>query len=227
MNAEMFLKGRGVTRLCHFTKLKDLTHIIATDNGILASNAIRPDVRDPKDPARYDGELDYVCCSVEYPNSWYLSKAQGRDNDQVFSEWAVIFIDLSVLRHRSIKFCPCNAARLHGAYIKDNILEMDMLFASPDILNWKRTPKMLNCCPTNGQAEILVKDNIPFNFIKGFAVCDEDDAKRIYSMLKTFGKPDVPIFVAPDVLGTKWSRLIKEGVRPEEIVLFNGKEELQ
>ena len=227
MSAELFLRERGVTRLCHFTKLKDLTHIIATDNGILASNAIRPDVKDPKDPARYDGEMDYVCCSVEYPNSWYLRKAQERDEDQIFREWAVVFIDLSVLRHRSIKFCPCNAAKMRGAYIKDNVSDMDSLFASPDILNRKRTAQMLPCCPTNDQAEILVKDNIPFSFLRGFAVCCEDDAKRIYAMLKTFGKPAVPIYVAPDVLGTKWSRQIREGVRPEEIALFDGKEGLQ
>lgn len=227
MSAEVFLKEKGVTRLCHFTKLKDLTHIISTDNGILASNAIRPDVKDAKDPARYDGELDYVCCSVEYPNSWYLRKAQERDNNQIFREWVVVYIDLSVLKYRSMKFCPCNAARNRGAYIKDNVDEMGALFASPDVLNWRRTATMLTCCPTNDQAEILIKDNVPFHFIKGFAVCCEEDAKRIYSMMKVYDKPDVPIYVAPDVLGTKWSQLVRDGIRPEETVIYTGKEGLQ
>ena len=227
MNAELFLKERGVTRLCHFTKLKDLVHIIATDNGVLASNAIRPDVKDPKDPARYDGELDYVCCSVEYPNSWYLRKAQERDQDQIFKEWAVVYIDLSVLKYRSIKFCPCNAARERGVYIREDLSELGSLYASPDILNRRRAAQMLTCCPTNDQAEILIRDSIPFNFIKGFAVCNQDDARMIYSMLKTFEKPDVPIYVAPDVLGTKWSRQIREGVRPDEIAVFNRRGDLQ
>lgn len=227
MNAELFLRERGVTRLCHFTKLKDLVHIIATDNGVLASNAIRPDVKDQKDPARYDGELDHVCCSIEYPNSWYLRKAQERDEDQIFKEWAVVYIDLSVLKYRPIKFCPCNAARNRGAYIKEDFSGMGSLFASPDILNRRRTAQMLTCCPTNDQAEILVKDSIPFNFIKGFAVCCQDDAKMIYSMMKTFGKPDIPIYVAPDVLGTKWSRQIREGVRPDEIAVFDRRGDLQ
>lgn len=227
MSAEIFLKERGVTRLCHFTKLKDLTHIIATDNGILASNAIRPDVKDPKDPARYDGELDYVCCSVEYPNSWYLRKAIGRDENHIFKEWAVVYIDLSVLKYRSMKFCPCNAATKRGAYIKENVAEIGELFASPDILRRTRTGTMLTCCPTNDQAEILIKDNIPFSYINGFAVCCEEDAKRVYSMLKTFDKPDVPIYVAPDILGTAWSQMVRSGIRPKETIIYAGKGEQQ
>ena len=48
-------------------------------------------------------------------------------------------------------------------------------------------------------------------------------AKIVYAMMKTFGKKDLPIYVAPDVLGTKWSRQIREGIRPEETVIYNNK----
>lgn len=221
MNAESFLRNRGVTRLCHFTKLKNLVHIIAGNEGILASSAIRPDTQDAKDPERYDGELDYVCCSVEYPNSWYLVKAQKRDADQIFKGWVVVFIDLSVLECRMIKFCPCNAAKNRGAYIQDDISQIGSLFASPNVRNWTRPPRMLTCCPTDDQAEILIKGNIPSSFIKGIGVCCQDDAKIAYSMLKTFGKSDIPIYMAPDVLDTKWSTQVRAGIRPDEIYVFD------
>ena len=217
MTAESFLKERGVTRLCHFTKLNNLVHIIDADNGILASNASRPDVKDPKDAERQDGELNDVCCSIEYPNSWYLKKVQDRDENQIFREWVVIYIDLAVLSHRSIKFCPCNAAKARGKFIKSNISELSSLFASPNIQCRRRPSQMLTCCPTDDQAEILIEDNIPFRFINGLAVCCEDDAKTVYSMLRCYGK-DVPIYVAPDVLNTSWSQAIRNGVRPNEVL---------
>ena len=78
MSCLNYLLNRGVTRLCHFTKLKDLTHILLSDDGIVSSTAIRPDVKDQKDPERYDGELDYVCCSIEYPITREISKTSIR-----------------------------------------------------------------------------------------------------------------------------------------------------
>ena len=90
MSVYSVLQSRGVTRLCHFTKLQQLTHILSSGEGILASNSIRPDIKNVADQARYDGELNYVCCSVEYPNSWFLNKAIQRDTDTIFNEWVVI-----------------------------------------------------------------------------------------------------------------------------------------
>lgn len=67
MSAYDILAARGFTRLCHFTKLQSLTHIITSENGILASSSIRQDTKNVNDTARYDGELNFVCCSVQYP----------------------------------------------------------------------------------------------------------------------------------------------------------------
>ena len=66
MNGYDILVARGVTRLCHFTKLQNFTHIILSAEGILASSSIRQDVKNVIDKERYDGELDYVLlfCSV-------------------------------------------------------------------------------------------------------------------------------------------------------------------
>ena len=225
MSCQNYLLDRGVTRLCHFTKLKDLTHILLSDYVIVSSTAIRPDVKDQKDPERYDGELDYICCSIEYPNSWYLRQAQQRDADHVFRDWVTVYIDLDILNCRDVKFCPCNAAKHYGAYILSDESKISSLYSSPNVLDRVRTPQMLSCCPTDDQAEILIRDNIPYNFFRGIAVCNETVAQQVYSIIRTYEKTPLPIYIAPNVLNTNWSSSIRSGIRPEETKL-TVKEEL-
>jgi hypothetical protein len=225
MSAYDVLKTRGVTRLCHFTKFQSLTHIITSAEGILASSSIRQDTKNVNDTARYDGELDSVCCSVQYPNSWFLNAAMQNNPDQIFKDWVVLYVDLSILKYKNAKFCPCNASKSSGAYINGNMDNIDSIFATYiHISRYQRSPKMLSCCPTDGQAEILIEDSIPREYINGIAVGDEDVANRVYTMLKIYGMVHIPLYVAPDVLTTKWSNMIKNGLHPEEIQ-YNPPEE--
>lgn len=211
------LKSREVSRLCHFTKLQNLTHILATEDGIIASGSIQQDTKNVNDIARYDGELDYVCCTIEYPNSWFLNSAIRSDIDKVFKDWVVLCIDLDVLLVRRAKFCECNASKAHGQFIQNDFENIDQIFADRvSSFQWPRTPKMLLCCPTNGQAEVLVKDNIPRRFITRIIVGNFDVAERVYAMQKIFGISKIPIYIAPDVLSTSWSGMIKQGNRPQE-----------
>lgn len=69
MGAYEILCQHGVTRLCHFTKLQSLSHILLSPDGIMATSRIDSDMLNQVDDVRADGELDYVCCSIEYPNS--------------------------------------------------------------------------------------------------------------------------------------------------------------
>ena len=48
MSAYDILSSRGVTRLCHFTKLQSFTHIITSLEGILSSNFIRAFLKSKK-----------------------------------------------------------------------------------------------------------------------------------------------------------------------------------
>lgn len=217
MSAYDILITRGVTRLCHFTKFQNLTHIITSIDGVLASGSIRQDTKNVNDTARYDGELDFVCCSVQYPNSWFLKRAIQNNLDQIFREWVVLYIDLSILKYKNTKFCPCNASKANGAYISKNMDNIDSIFASTvSTFAYPRTSKMLSCCPTDGQAEILIENSIPRKYIKGIAVGNEDVAGRVYSILKMYDMEHISIYTAPDVLTTEWSNMIKEGCSPNE-----------
>ena len=218
MSAYDILTRRGVTRLCHFTKLQNLTHIITCADGILASSSIRQDTKNVNDTARYDGELDFVCCSVQYPNSWFLHKAMQNYPDKIFSEWVVLYIHLNILEYKNTKFCPCNASRANGAYISKNMDNIDSIFASTvSTFAYPKTSKMLSCCPTDGQAEILIENNIPRKYIQAIAVGNEDVAGRVYSILKINNQKHISIYIAPDILTAKWSHMIKKGCSPNEI----------
>lgn len=211
------LSARGVTRLCHFTKLSNFTQIITSPEGILASSSIRQDIKDVTDTARYDGELDYVCCSVEFPNSWFLKKSIQMNTDKIFKDWVVLYINPKILNVKEAKYCPCNASKEFGKYICNRMETIASIFDERlATFSYARTEKMLFCCPTDGQAEILIKDNIPRDYFSGIAVGNRDIARRIYSMLKLYDLTFMPIYLAPDVLSVKWSELARRGERPQE-----------
>lgn len=218
MSAYDILIERGVTRLCHFTKLQNLTHIINSSDGILATSLIPQDIKSVNDTIRYDGELDFICCSIQYPNSWFLTKTMQNDSDEIFRDWVVLYVDLSILKHKFMKFCPCNASREKGAYISKNMDDIGSIFApTVSTFSHPRTLKMLSCCPTDGQAEILIENSIPRRYIYGIAVGDEDIAGRVCSILKIYCQKQISIYIAPDVLTTKWSDMIRKGIIPDEI----------
>lgn len=218
MIAYDILKNRGVTRLCHFTKLQSFTHIISSSEGILASNSIRQDIKHVTDKERYDGELDYVCCTVEYPNSWFLKSAIKNSTDNIFKEWIVLYIDLNILKEREAKFCPCNASKANGKNIESDMEKVEDIFNSKVLtFDYGRTSNMLPCCPTDGQAEILIKNNIPSKYVIGIAVGNEDIADRVNSIFITLNMEQRPIYIAPEVLTSEWSSIIKKGRRPNEI----------
>ncbi|WP_037351155.1 DarT ssDNA thymidine ADP-ribosyltransferase family protein [Selenomonas sp. FOBRC9] len=218
MSTYHILSARGVNRLCHFTKLQSFTHIILHETGILARDSIRQDTKNVTDQERYDGELDYVSCSIQYPNSWFLKKAMQNDTNKIFQEWVVLYINLNILASRKAKFCPCNASKGRGCYIKENMEEIESIFAHRiPTFQYPRTPRMLPSCPTDGQAEILIKDSIPRSFIVGIAVGNEKIAERIYAILVMYHIQHISIFIAPDVITTQWSSMIKDGHMPDEI----------
>lgn len=228
MDALKVLRERGVSRLCHFTKLQSLTHILSSESGILASKSIRSDIKNVTDKARYDGELDYICCSIEYPNSWFLEKAISDSANHVFKEWVVLYIDIEILKYKDAKYCPCNASKNHGKYINNRIENIDSVFAEQLVtFRYPRTPNMLACCPTDGQAEILIRDCIPRSYVTGIVVGNEDIAKNVYAMLEIFELRNIEIFISPDVLTSKWSNIVKQGKRPYEKLYEATKEECQ
>jgi hypothetical protein len=209
-----YLSNRSVTRLCHFTKVRSLSHILTNQNGILATQFISDDRKHQNDAQRLDNSADHVCCSLQYPNCWYWKKSKERDEDAIFKEWVVLCIDLEILKAKSFKFSPCNAAKGNGSYISSDITNISSIFATK-IDCRTRTTQMLQCCPTDDQAEILLQKNIPLQFVTGIIVGNNESANNIGAILKTVNK-DFPVLISPDICDTSWSNQVRVGQIPLE-----------
>lgn len=214
LTAYQYLQNRGVTRLCHFTKTTSLIEILTNGNGILATAFIPADVKNANDPQRLDGKPDHVCCSVEYPNRWYWSKVRDRDRDEFFREWAVFTIKPEILKTAKFLFCPVNSALDGGRHIREDVEKIGEIFG-PACGRVRRPAGMLECCPTNDQAEILIYKSVPMEYINSVIVGNEDCADNVSAILKTIGVP-LPVFVSPSVCGREWGEEVRRGGRPVE-----------
>ena len=81
---------RDITRLVHFTRAESLKEIIQ-DQEIASIWRLRCRNRTvaTNDLKRLDGHLDYVCCSVEYPNVYVLDRYSEENPDR---QWVVLFL---------------------------------------------------------------------------------------------------------------------------------------
>ena len=154
---------RRITRLCHLTPSRNLGHIAVDPRGILALQHLEKDeksVFNPTDLARLDGYLDHVCCSIQYPNAWYFRKA--RNKEQLFPDWVVLLIKAHYLWQASTKFCPRNAAAMHGRLVSEGVQAFEALFAKTveGTHGFKRGPHHPVFLPTDEQAEVLIPDRI-------------------------------------------------------------------
>lgn len=215
---------RGITRLCHFTQSRNLAHIFGDNNGILSSHRLASlDLPyNPTDIDRFDKCDHLVCCSLEYPNTYYFSTA--RSHDPLFKDWVVLLLKPDYLWTTGTKFCPCNAAKNCGAYIKDGFDSFMSLFDITTPGNFNRSASHLYCAPTNIQAEVLIPDPIPLDAITAIAVESEEQAKRELCRASLQGiSIDKPILIVPDFYQRATiSQLIRQGIRLQEIPYVPG-----
>lgn len=155
---DLITKSRQIHRLCHFIHVSNLSNILK--NGIFSSRSIPRDQWNDSD--RVDGYIDYVCTSVELPNSYCL-KNMVRKTQTNIEEWIIFKINPYIIDDTSL-FCPLNAAKECGKYVSEGVEAYESIF-----LNEGRTrnPKWISSVPSNLQAEVLIKGIIPINQIKG------------------------------------------------------------
>lgn len=214
-----FIRNRGITRLCHFTRSENMAQILTSEDGIKAVDFLDKELYTPNDKLRLDGKKDYINCSVQYPNTWFLDKVKNAD--PLFKEWVIIFINPLLAALDTSKFCYRNAAYACGAYIKSGYEAFMELF-QPTVGRFSRTTQMLKCCPTDDQAEVLIYKNIPRSEIIGIAVSSEEQAEcevSRYNVLMKIGTLSIKppdIYVAPDLFSRSWSDKTKCGIKPTE-----------
>ena len=211
---------RGITRLCHFTPSRNLSHIASDPRGILASRHLQGDEAaafNPTDKERWDGYQGHVCCSIQYPNAWYFRRA--RENERLFPDWVVLLIDAHYLWQAGTLFCPRNAAAEQGRLVRGGVAAFDELFADvvEGVRTYRRGPTHPDFLPTDEQAEVLIPDQIDHGDVMGVAVWDDDQAARetLRLELQELRVPRIviaPSFFAPRAL----SQELRSGRIPSE-----------
>lgn len=204
------IKKRGVTRLCHMTETENLLSILAANTGILANDFLRGKRARINDVNRLDGKTDFISTSIQYPNVWYYNCKKSAE------DWAIIFIDTDICRRDNTLFCPVNAATGRGTYIGTGAKSLMESF--DENVNGRQRPLcMLDCCPTDDQAEVMIYKEIPACYIKGIAFEKMEILKRFISSATASEIQWPSIYLAPELFSVSLSRKVRLGIKPDEI----------
>jgi hypothetical protein len=217
-----------ITRLCHLTPLRNLVHLVCDDAGLLSLRELveREGAFNQQDLERLDNHPDHIHCSIEYPNGWYLRQRRlnATPVGRLFPDWVCLTIDPKHLWQPGTRVCVRNAAAAGGSLVKDISVEtLRALYSSPVVgaggTARTRSKTRLKSCPTDDQAEVLVRRSIPLLDIKTVIVDSESDAKRIRTALAQIGGKieHIQWAIAPSLFSSRQlSTAIAAGQPPTE-----------
>lgn len=168
------IAARKIEHLIHFTPTINLYSIL--EQGKIMSRSVLEnldieqfDILDYvqfTDTVRYDDKR-FINLSISGPNTFLFSKFQERTKDDMTINWCVLKINPKYIYEVETKFSVTNAASnaAKSIGVTDDIQKFKMLFFDniniPYGIRGRINPKF----PTNVQAEVLVKDEIPVESI--------------------------------------------------------------
>ncbi|NKI72371.1 DUF4433 domain-containing protein [Collimonas pratensis] len=159
---------RGINYLVHFTRTSNLDSILR--RGLVPRNVLTLEGYGAfNDQYRFDG-THAICLSIGFPN-YKMFWGIRQDNKDV--DWAILVIHSSALWMLPCAFCVTNAASAPIAAIpleqRRNLATLQAMYA-----DWgDKTRAVLNIqdhYPTNPQAEVLMLNGVPKNYILGVIV---------------------------------------------------------
>ena len=187
-----FLKNRGVTRLVHFTPSRNLLPIISSGELRPASdlNEEVATVHAHTDPNRFDGHLDKISFSLEYPNPYYFRIARTKTNALNYPEWSIVLMEPSIATKLGTVFSPANAALASGKNLEGGIRGITTCYSSPESSSGRviyRGPYHLPASPTNLQAEVLVPGPVPLSDVQCIVLPSPVAVAQEFVRLRRFG----------------------------------------
>ena len=192
---DLITKSRQIHRLCHFTHVSNLNNILK--NGILSSRNIPYSQWNDKD--RVDGYTEYVCTSVELPNTYCLNNMVQKTGTNI-EDWIIFKINPYIIDDTSL-FCPVNAAKERGKYVSDGVEAYESIFLND---GWTRNPNWISSVPSNLQAEVLIKEYIPVNQIEAIIFHEnffDDDIFKLVNQANIELRQSTDLFDSNRTLG--------------------------
>jgi hypothetical protein len=181
---------------------------------------------DRQDLERLDGHPDHICCSIQYPNGWYLQKRKLRATplQRLFPDWVCLAIDPKHLWSCGTRVCVRNSAALGGTLIEDvSPTAFEALYKS-QIRGaggriFSRSSTRIDACTTDDQGEVLVQRAVPLADVQTVIVATESDARRFHAALDQIGAKIAHLrwSIAPTLfVASKLSDAIAKGELPVE-----------
>ena len=175
------IAARGIEHLIHFTPTINLLSIY--EQGKLLSRALlekfeieETDIFDYvefTDDIRFDDKT-YINLSIQHPNSYLFNRFQEKTKDDIHVNWCVLKIDPKYIYSINTLFSVTNAANSHNKRnvgITGDIAKFRLMFADSLQIVTSYKSKLIKRVnlkskyPTDEQAEVLVKSEIPVSDI--------------------------------------------------------------
>lgn len=179
---------RGIKYLMHFTRVSNLDSIL--QRGLVPrSTLINEGYKNFNDQLRLD-QTHAVCLSIGFPN-YKMFYGIKKDNPNV--DWIILGINAAALWSLPSAFCSANAAS-SGVVAVPLAQRRDLAALQAMFADWgDKTRAVLgipNNYPTNPQAEVLMLNGVPRNYILGAYVLNA--AKKNELEVKY---PELPLLI--------------------------------
>ena len=172
---------RGIKQLVHFTALDHLPEMLS--EGLYSRTILRKEKPGDYiyiDEVRNDKKLRWISVSVSFPN-WKMFYNQ-RMNRKDLDVWVLLILDVKILWELDCMFMTKNAASsslLKGSWASS------WEFFNQMFEDENRAPLIPENWTSNPQAEVMVKDRIPANYIKKIVVENKEAKKACKRKCKT------------------------------------------
>lgn len=185
------ISSRGIEHLIHFTPTINLLSIFE-QNKLLSRDLLEKfdieqtdifDYIEFTDDIRFD-DKSYINLSIQHPNSFLFNRFREKTKEDAHVNWCVLKIDKKYIYQIDTLFSVTNAANSHNkrnVKVTGDIEKFKMLFSpSLQIVTSynSRTISRTNLkdkYPTDEQAEVLVRGEIPVSDIIQVCFKDEKD----------------------------------------------------
>lgn len=181
---EQVVKKRSIKNLIHFTPTINFMSMVE-QQAILSRDHLEKldieqyDVLDYvqfTDSIRYD-DKSYINLSITEPNRFLFRKFRERTKNDPSIEWCVLKLKTELLYWHDTLFSVTNAASYAAKRegINGTSHDFEKLFQSELLLKNRvcRFSGMANNLTTDNQAEVLVKNKIPFSYVEEVCFVDE------------------------------------------------------